>query len=81
MMQLLPTEILDWVNPKDFNLDNYSNKSQIGCFLEVDMIILTKYMIYFSLAGRKIKVIEEMSKYQLQVIEDKFSLGKKKTYS
>ena len=21
MMQLLPTEILDWVNPKDFNID------------------------------------------------------------
>ena len=24
MMQLLPTEIF-WVNPKDFNLDNYSD--------------------------------------------------------
>ena len=27
MMQLLPIEILDWVNPKDFNLDNYSNNN------------------------------------------------------
>ena len=36
MMQLLPTEISDWVNPKDFNLDNYSNNSPVGCFLEVD---------------------------------------------
>ena len=25
MMQFLPTEMLDWVNPKDFNLDNYSS--------------------------------------------------------
>ena len=30
MIQLLPVEILDWVNPKDFHLDNYSDE---GCFL------------------------------------------------
>ena len=30
MMQILPTEILDWVNPKDFNLDRYSNDSPIS---------------------------------------------------
>ena len=33
MMQLL----LDWVNPKDFNLDNHSINTPIGCFLEVDL--------------------------------------------
>lgn len=32
MMQLRPTEILAWLNPKDFNLDNSSNDS----FLEAD---------------------------------------------
>ena len=37
MMQLLPAEILDWVNTKEFNLDNYSNDSPVGCFLEVDL--------------------------------------------
>ena len=37
LMELLLTEILDQVNPKDFNLDNYSNDSPIGCFLEVDL--------------------------------------------
>ena len=26
-----PTEIFDWVNPKNFNLDNCSNDSPIGC--------------------------------------------------
>ena len=31
-MQLLPTEIFDWINPKDFNLDNFSNNSPIVCF-------------------------------------------------
>ena len=35
--QVLQTETLDWVNPKDFNLDNYSNDSPRGCFLEVDI--------------------------------------------
>ena len=37
MMQLLPTQILDWINPKDFNIDNYSNDSPVGCFLDVDL--------------------------------------------
>ena len=37
MMEPLPTEILDWVNPKYFNLDNHSIDSLIGCFLEVDL--------------------------------------------
>ena len=32
LMQRLPTEILDWVNPKDFTLDNCSNDSLISCF-------------------------------------------------
>ena len=36
-MQLPPTEILDCVNPKDLNLDNYFNNNPIGCFLEVDL--------------------------------------------
>ena len=30
MMQLLPIEILFWVNIKDFNLCKYSNDSPIG---------------------------------------------------
>ena len=29
--------LLDWVNPKDFNLDNHSINTPIGCFLEVDL--------------------------------------------
>ena len=35
MMQFLPTEALDWVDPKDFNLDYYFNDTQIGYFLIV----------------------------------------------
>ena len=38
MMQLLPTKILDWADPKDFHLDSYSSNSHlICCFLEVDL--------------------------------------------
>ena len=33
-MQLLPVEILDWVNPKINNQDNYSINSSISSFLE-----------------------------------------------
>ena len=72
MVQLLPTEILDWVNPKYFNLDNYSNDSPIGCFLEVDL----DYPDY-PLADEKIQVRKKMlSDNKLQIIEDNiFSLG------
>ena len=35
LMQHLPTEIPDLVNPKDFNLDNYYSDSLINCFGEV----------------------------------------------
>ena len=37
MVQLLPTEILDWVDLKGFSLDIYSNDSPIGWFLDVGL--------------------------------------------
>ena len=37
MMQFLPTEIVDWFNPKDFYIDNQFHDSPLGCFLEVDL--------------------------------------------
>ena len=36
-MQLLETEILDQVNPKDLNLNNYSNDIPIVSFLEAEL--------------------------------------------
>ena len=50
MMQRLPTKILDWVKPKDFNLHNNSSNSLIGCFLELHL----DYPDY-PLAGEKYK--------------------------
>ena len=32
-IKLLPTQIPDWANPKDFSLNNYSKDSSLGCFL------------------------------------------------
>ena len=40
LMQLLPTEILDWVDPKNFSLDSYSNDSRIGFFLIILLILI-----------------------------------------
>ena len=53
-MQLLSTEILDWVNPKD----NYSNDSPKSCFLLVDLDYpdeLHDLHNDYPLAGEKIK--------------------------
>ena len=78
MMQPLPTEILDWVNPKIFNLENYSEDSLIGCFLEVDIGYPDELhdLHDHSLAAVKMKVPKEiLSNYQLQIIEDHFFLG------
>ena len=36
VIQFLPTEILDWVNPKKNYLESYFNDGSIGCFLEID---------------------------------------------
>ena len=33
MMQFLPPGILYWINPKDFNLHDYSSDSPVSCFL------------------------------------------------
>lgn len=37
MIQLLPFEILDWIDPGEINLDSYHNDDPTDCFLEVDI--------------------------------------------
>ena len=90
MMQLLPTEILDWVYPKDFNPGNYSNNSPVGCFLEVDLdypdelhdlqFAICMICNAYPLAGETIEVTEKMlPHYQLKTVEDNnFSLDENK---
>ena len=84
-MQLLQTEILDWADPKDFNLDFYSKGSPIGCFIETDLNFpdeLHDLHNGYPIAGQKIAVRKEMlSDDQLQIIEDNnFFLGKNKKF-
>ena len=83
MMQLLPTETLDWVSPKNFNLDNNSSEIPIDSFLDLDLDYpdeLNDLHNDYPLVGKKIKVKKEMlSDYQLQIIEhNNFFLGKNK---
>ena len=67
-MQPVPTEILDWINPKDYNINNYSNNSPIGCFLEFDLDYpdeLHDLQNDYLLASRNIKIAKEvLAKYQ-----------------
>ena len=84
-MQLLQTEILDWADPKDFNLDYYSKGSPIGCFIETDLNFpdeLHDLHNGYPIAGQKIAVRKEMlSDDELQIIEDNnFFLGKNKKF-
>ena len=80
MMQLLPTEILNWVN--HFILDDCSNDGLIDSFLEIDFDYSDQRDMQndYLFLGWKIKVTEEMpSKYKLQIIEDNNNIiGKKK---
>ena len=81
MMQLLPTEILNWVN--HFILDDCSNDGLIDSFLEIDFDYSDQRDMQndYLFLGWKIKVTEEMpSKYKLQIIEDNniFIVKKKK---
>ena len=73
MMQLSSIETLDWVNPKDFNQDNYSKGTPIVCFLEVDLGYHDEFLDLhdYLLPSERIKVTEEMlSKYQLPFKKD-----------
>ena len=83
MMQLLPTEILNWVNPKDFNLDHYSINNPIEYILEVELDYpeeLHDLHNDCSLGSEKTEIRKEiLFDYQLQIIEDNnFSLAKTK---
>ena len=76
MMQLLPTEILDWVNPKDFNLDNFYSYSPTACVLEAGFDYPNElHGCIIFVCGQKRKVTKEiLFVYQLQIMEsDGFS--------
>ena len=62
MMQLLPTKGLDWVNPKSFNLQNYSDNGSKECFKEINLNYQDKLHDLhddYTLAPKKIKITKE----------------------
>ena len=76
-------KLLDWVNPENFNLDNCSNDSSIGCFLGVDLDYLDELNDLhnnYALVSETLKVTEQiLSKYQQKITEDNnFSIAKNK---
>ena len=84
MMNIFPNEILEWIDPRGFDLDNYSRTNldfSVGCF-PVDLDCPDELDGLYNvclLTGEKIKVREKiLSKYHLQIVADNnFSLGKK----
>lgn len=57
MMQICPTNLLDWVNQRHFNLNENSNNGPIVFFLEVDLHYPNKfYDLYnnYPLEGKKL---------------------------
>ena len=37
MCKVLPTSSFKWINPKEFDLNKYTNTSSKGCVLEIDL--------------------------------------------
>ena len=71
--QCLPTGGFKWINPKEFDLNNYTNNSSKGCVLEVDLKYpeeLCKLHNDYPLAPHEIEIEEEMmSKYQILIAD------------
>ena len=62
-MQLFLTEMLDWIDQKDFNLDNCSIISPTGSFLEIDLDYLEDLHDFYNvypLANEKMGVGKEI---------------------
>ena len=62
MMQLPATEILDWVHPKDFYLENYSKNNLLDTLIEIDLNYLDEMFDLhsdYTLVGENIGVTEK----------------------
>ena len=68
MSKFLPTSGFKWMDPKEFDLNKYTNNSSKGCVLEVGLEYLKelhKLQNGYPLAPDKIEVkIEMLSEYQ-----------------
>ena len=71
--KFLPTSGFKWIDPKEFDLNKYTNNSLKGCVLEVDLKYpkeLHKLHNDYPLAPNKIEIKREMlSEYQLKTAD------------
>ena len=71
--KFLPTSRFKWIDPKDFDLNEYNKNSSKGCVLEVDLEYPKKLRELHSdypLAPDKIEIKREMlPKYQLLIAD------------
>ena len=73
MSKFLPTSGLKWIDPKEFDLNEYTSNSSKGCVLKVDLGYpkeLQELHIDYPLAPDKMKIRREMlSEYQLKIAD------------
>ena len=73
MSKFLPTSGLKWIDPKEFDLNEYTSNSSKGCVLKVDLEYpkeLQELHIDYPLAPDKMKIRREMlSEYQLKIAD------------
>ena len=73
MSKFLPTSGFKWIDPKEFNLNKYTNNSSKGNLLEVDLEYpkeLHELHNDYPLAPDKTEIKREMlSEYQLQIAD------------
>ena len=73
MSKFLPTSGLKWIDPKEFDLNEYTSNSSKGCVLKVDLEYpkeLHELHNDYPLAPDKMKIRREMlSEYQLKIAD------------
>ena len=73
MSKFFPTSGFKWIDPKEFDLNKYTNNSSKGCILENDLEYpkeLHELRNDYALAPDKIEIKSEMlSEYQLKIAD------------
>ena len=73
MSKFLPTSGFKWIDPKEFDLNKYTNNSSKGCFLKVDLEYpkgLHDLRSDYPLAPDKIVIKREvLSEYQFKIAD------------
>ena len=73
MSKFLPTSVLKWMDPKEFDLNKHTSNSSKKCVLEVDLKYLKElHQLHnnYALAPEKIEIKRQMLfEYQLKIAD------------